>query len=106
MKQRKEGTGGEGNNKKGRMNGKRGGERGRRGEEKRGGEEGRRKRGGERGKEMRGGDEGRRKRGGGMNMEAIGIWYTTYQFMACHRSLKLPVKRAPGFDGVVGCRAG
>ena len=42
VKQRKEGTGGEGNNKKGRMNGKRGGERGRRGEEKRGGEEGRR----------------------------------------------------------------
>ena len=63
----------------------------------RGGDEGRRKREGERGEE---------KRGGGMNMEAIGIWYTTYQFMACHCSLKLPVKRAPDFDGVVGCRAG
>ena len=73
-------------------------------------EEGRRRgkemRGGERGKEKREGERGEEKRGGGMNMEAIGIWYTTYQFMACHRSLKLPVKRAPGFDGVVGCRAG
>ena len=62
----------------------------------RGGDEGRRKREGEEGRRREVEEKGEDKRGG----------YTTYQFMACHCSLKLPVKRAPDFDSVVGCRAG